>query len=330
MGELTSRVVLAAGLVLLATLIVWFDGNSYVDNTAGDGVSFIDALYYATVSVTTTGYGDITPVTPQARLISALVITPIRICFLVILVGTTIEVLANEGRRRMADTKWRKTMRNHCVLIGYGTKGRAAAQTMQRQGVPATKIVVIDSSADAIAAANRDGIAAFEGDATARDLLRQAEISKALEVVITLDRDDTTILTTLTARQLNPTAHIVASVREHDNAPLVRQSGATAVVTSSEAVGRLMGLSTVDTHLGLAIQDLLTVGEGMEIQQRLATAKEIGQRSDCLPDQRVIAIVRNDTLRRFYDPTAATIEHGDELIVICRSRTSPTPESRGD
>ena len=42
--ELVRRALLAVGIVLLNTLIVWLDHESYADNVNGDGVSFIDAL----------------------------------------------------------------------------------------------------------------------------------------------------------------------------------------------------------------------------------------------------------------------------------------------
>lgn len=329
-GELTKRIVVAFSLIALSTLIVWLDADSYIDNTAGDGVSLIDAIYYSTVTITTTGYGDITPVAPHARLINALIVTPLRIGFLVILVGTTIEVLANEGRKRMADSKWRSTMRNHTVVIGFGTKGRSAVTTLERHGVPLNKIVVIDTNPDAITDANLVGVAAFEGDATRRDLLHRAEISKASEVIITLDRDDTAILTTLTVRQLNPNAAIVVSVREHENVPLLRQSGASSVVASSDAVGRLMGLSAVGPHLGTIIQDLLTSGEGLEVDQRLARPSEVGQNATTTPGERVLGVVRNGTLRRFYDSTASRIELGDELIVVRRSQQVETEHRQSD
>ena len=74
--ELARRGALALGLLLTTTLLVYVDRAAYSDTTAGDGISFIDALYYATVTVTTTGYGDITPVATHARLINALLILP--------------------------------------------------------------------------------------------------------------------------------------------------------------------------------------------------------------------------------------------------------------
>ena len=95
-------------------------------------------------------------------------------------------------------------------------------------------------------------------------------------MIITLDRDDSAILVTLTVRQLNPSAHVVVAVREEDNASLLRQSGANAVITSSEAVGRLLGLSAVSPNLGTVIEDLLSSREGLEVGERQVTREEVG------------------------------------------------------
>ncbi|MCB0911293.1 MAG: NAD-binding protein [Propionibacteriaceae bacterium] len=314
--ELLKRLLMALGLLLLLTLIVYVDRGAYVDHAGGDEVSFIDALYYATVTMTTTGYGDITPVLPHARLINVFVVTPIRIAFLVLLVGTTVEVLANQGRQALRDSRWRKKMRNHTVVIGYGTTGQSATATLMHGERPSDRIVVIDTDAQAVAAANRHGLAAFEGDATFRELLHRAELPKAKEVIITVGRDDTAILATLTVRQLNRGAHVVVAVRDSLNVPLIRQSGADAVVTSSDAVGRLMGLSSISPQLGEVIEDLLVAGEGLEVTQRLVTRDEEGRRPDELEDEKVLAIIRNRTLRRYYETGEDTLRTGDEVVVI--------------
>ncbi len=324
---LLIRGLLALALLVFATLLVWFDRDSYSDNNVGDGVSLLDAFYYSTVTLTTTGYGDIVPVTPHARLLNTVVVTPLRVAFLVLLVGTTIEVLATEGRRIVIDARWRKEMRNHVVLIGYGTKGRAAATTMRRNNIPMEKVVVIDGRQTALQDANVDGLAAIEGDGTRRDILRRAEISRAREVVITLDRDDAAILATLTVRQLNPSAHVVVSVREHENVSLLRQSGADAVVTSSDAVGRLLGLSAVNPSIGTVIEDLLSSGEGLEIAERQVVAAEVGRAPSEVSGERVLAVVRNQTLRRYYDPSVANLEPGDKLVVVRRSSHDISTES---
>lgn len=317
--ELGRRGLIALAILALNTLIVFVDRDSYLDHYGADGVSLLDAFYYTTVTITTTGYGDITPVADHARLINALVVTPLRVAFLVLLVSTTLEVLANEGRRALLDNRWRKKMRNHTVVIGYGTMGRSAVSTLLRHGVAPEKIVVIDSSPLAIAAANRAGFAGFEGDATFRELLRRAELPKARDIIITLSRDDTAILTTLTVRQLNPSAHVVVAVREEENVSLVRQSGADDVVMSAGAVGQLVGLASINSNLGQVVEDLIVAGAGLEVAQRLVSASEVGQAPTGIVDEQVLAVVRNKTLRRFYDPSVAVLETGDELVVVRQS-----------
>ncbi|HOC12413.1 MAG TPA: potassium channel family protein [Propionicimonas sp.] len=323
--QLLLRVLVGVGLLLALTLIVYIDRDGYSDNVAQDGISFVDALYYATVTMTTTGYGDITPVGVQARIINIFVVTPIRIAFLVLLVGTTVEVLANEGRRALQDSRWRKTMRNHTVIIGYGTTGQSAAATLQRGSVPVERTLVIDTDPQAVAAANRHGLAAFEGDATSRELLHRAELPKAREIIITVGRDDTAILTTLTVRQLNRGAHVVVVVRDSDNVPLIRQSGADAVITSSDAVGRLMGLSSISPHLGDIIEDLLSSGQGLEVTQRPITAEESGKSITEIQGEKVLGVVRNRTLRRYYEASADQLRTGDEVIVVRRAPGHRTP-----
>ena len=150
--ELLRRGLVALLLLLIVVLIVWFDRDAYVDSYDGT-VGLIDSIYYATVTLTTTGYGDITPVAPHARVISAVIVTPLRIAFLVLLVGTTLEVLAHQGRRIFKDTRWRKRMRNHVVVVGFGTKGRSAVETLENNGTNPTQVVIIDSRSSAMSGA---------------------------------------------------------------------------------------------------------------------------------------------------------------------------------
>jgi voltage-gated potassium channel len=140
--------------LLIVILLVWFDRESYTDAYDGD-VSLIDAFYYATLTLTATGYGDITPVAPHARILNAVIVTPLRIAFLVLLVGTTLEVLAYHGRRIFKDARWRKRMRNHIVVVGFGTKGRSAVETLKNNGTNPTQVVIIDSRPSAITGCER-------------------------------------------------------------------------------------------------------------------------------------------------------------------------------
>lgn len=312
--QLVLRVLVALALVGIIVALVHLDRDAYTDSHDGR-VSLVDAVYYATVTITTTGYGDIIPVEPHARVLNAVVITPLRITFLVLLVGTTLEVLANQGRRMIQDRRWRRRVGDHTVVIGYGTAGRSAVRTLLRAGEDPAQVVVVDHRSGAVAEANLHGHVALEGDGTRRDVLRQAEVSRARHVVITLDRDDSAILALLTVRQLSPGAHLSVTAREDANAALMRSAGADAVITSSEAVGRLLGLSALSPHLGVTIQELLSTREGLDLHERPVTPEEVGLTADEVGEP-VLAVVRDQALRRFYDPAVATLEAGDRVVVV--------------
>ena len=88
-----------------------------------------------------------------------LVITPARIAFLVLLIGTTLEVLASQGREMIRVSRWRKKMNEHVVVIGYGTKGRAAADTLVQNGLLKESLVIVDPDTTALEDAHADGLA---------------------------------------------------------------------------------------------------------------------------------------------------------------------------
>ena len=314
--ELTRRIALATGLLVVTVALVYFGRAGYRDNAdPTHQVDFVDSVYYSTVTLSTTGYGDIAPLSAEARLVNAFVITPIRIAFIVLLIGTAIEVVAIRGRDSFRIGRWRRSMDEHVVVIGYGTKGRSAIETLISNGLDRELIVVVDPSNTALGEAHADGLAVVTGDATRREVLRRAGVAKARQVIITTDRDDSAVLATLNVRQLNADAYIVAAVRESDNVPLVRQSGADAVVTSSDAVGRLLGLSSLSPTLGSVMEDLLSYGEGLEVAERDLLVQEVGRQPQSLPDQ-VIAVVRDGTVHRYFDPVVTQLARGDRLIVV--------------
>lgn len=321
--ELGRRLLLALAILSGTVLIVYLDRAAYHDGNDPTGkVNLVDAIYYTTVTLSTTGYGDIAPVEAHARLINAFVITPLRIAFLVLLIGTTLEVLASQGREMFRVARWRKHMGSHVVVIGYGTKGRAAVDTLVNNGLDRESIVVVDPGAEALQEAHADGLAVVTGDATRREVLRRAGVGEAAQVIITTNRDDSNVLATLTVRQLNPEVWIVAAVREQDNVSLMRQSGANSVITSSDAVGRLLGLSSLSPTLGSVMEDLLTYGQGLEVAERELIVSEVGKQPQSLPDQ-VIAVVRDEKVYRYFDPVVTQLARGDRLVVVRPARELP-------
>ncbi|MFD7101745.1 potassium channel family protein [Streptomyces celluloflavus] len=315
--QVMRRLVMALLILVITTFVVWVDGDGYHDN-AGGTIGLLDSAYYATVTLSTTGYGDITPVSDSARLTNILVITPLRVLFLIILVGTTLEVLTERTRHQVQVHRWRSRLRNHIVVIGYGTKGRHTAQTLVGQGVSKEKIVVVDSKKQMVDMASSDGFVGVLGDATRSDTLRQAELHRAAKVVISTQRDETAALVTLTARQLNKQAAIVVAVREDENTPLLKQSGADSVITSSSSAGRLLGMSVARPSASTVLEGLMTYGSGLDITERAVTASEVGRSARECADL-VVAVLRGGRMLDYTEPEAAELRITDRLITIQRA-----------
>jgi voltage-gated potassium channel len=314
-----ARLAIALGLVFLVAMLAYIGGDGYVD-PVDDHVSLLDAFYYSTVSITTTGYGDIRPVTDEARLVTTLLVTPARVLFLILLVGTTLEVLTERTRAAYRLSRWRRTLKEHVIICGFGTKGRAAATTLLGNGYRPDQLVVVDESATARAKANSLGLSAVAGSATTQHALIDAGIADAVAVVVAVDRDDAAVLATLTARELNPSAHISAAVREDENAHLLHEGGANSVITSSSAAGRLLGLATTAPDIAQVLEDLLSVGAGLDIVQRPVAEAEVGPLEELRSRNPVVAIARGGELLRFDDPRAARLQAGDALVQVVSRR----------
>ncbi|ASR34359.1 potassium transporter Kef [Prauserella marina] len=315
LASIIRRIIGALAFLFAAVFIVYIGRDGYRDNN-GDGLSFLDCVYYATVSLSTTGYGDIAPVTPMARLVNIVVITPLRVMFLIVLVGTTLEVLTERSRQALRIQKWRHRVRDHVVVVGFGTKGRSAVNSLlAEEGTEPNQVVVVDTDQQALDAASALGLITVHGSATKSDVLRVAGAQRARAIVIAPNRDDTAVLVTLTARELAPKASILASVREAENVHLLKQSGADQVVVSSETAGRLLGIATRTPLVVDMVEDLLTPETGLAIAERPVEQSEEGGSPRHLPDI-VLGIVRDGRLYRVDAPEADAIEPGDRLLYV--------------
>lgn len=312
--RITKRIVIAFAVLCAVVLIVYIDRDGYRD-TQTDGLSLLDCFYYATVSLSTTGYGDITPVTEGARFVNIVVITPLRVAFLIVLIGTTVETLTTESRQAFRIQQWRNRVRNHTVVIGYGTKGRTAVAAMVGDEVAPADIVVVDENAAALERAKSAGLVTVRGSATDSEVLRLASAQHAKAIIVAANRDDTAVLVTLTARELAPKAKIIAAVREAENQHLLEQSGADSTVVTSETAGRLLGIAVQTPSVVEMMEDLLTPDAGFAISEREVTPKEAGGSPRHLSDI-VLGVVRNGKLLRVDDPVVDALESSDRLLYI--------------
>jgi voltage-gated potassium channel len=90
----------------------------------------------------------------------------------------------------------------------------------------------------------------------------------------------------------------------------------------------LLGLSAVSPNLGEVMEDLLTYGEGLEVAERPGARPRGGQGASSVPD-RVVSVVRDGRVHRYYDSSVSVLAAGDKLIVIRPAKETPWAERPG-
>ncbi|MGK2955073.1 MAG: potassium channel family protein [Solirubrobacterales bacterium] len=310
---IAMRVLLAIGLLLLVTMITYIGRDGYYDARGDDPLTFIDALYYSTVTITTTGYGDIVPATQWSRLVTTVVITPLRVLFLILLVGTTLQVLADRSKLIIRRNRWEKELKDHIIVCGFGIKGRSALEYLRNHNddCPA---VAIDNDESALEAANRLNVNGILGDAYDPDILRAADVEEAATVIVAMATDEQSVLTVLRVKELSPNVTIVVSCKEEDNVELLSRSGADEVIVSSSSAGRLLGMAAEAPEAARVVNDLLTFGDGLDIDERVIEAE--GEPMDRNRGETAIAVVRGDIVMRPADARCQPLEPDDKVIYI--------------
>ncbi len=322
-AQIMRRIGMALGLVFFVALVVRLGRDGYTDVT-GDPIGFLDALYYASVTVTTTGYGDISAVSDSSRLATTVLITPARVMFLILVVSTTVEVLTDQSRQLLLTRRWRKSVKDHYIICGFGSTGQAVANDLFSRGVTPEQIAVVDVEEASIELATRLGIVGVVGDASQTAVLQQIGIDTAKAVVVVPNRDDTAVLVTLTARELNPDVHIVAGGRERENLHLLRQGGANEVIDATASLGQMLGLGTYAPSAARVLDDILDAGTGLE----LAVMSPTGE-SNAVPNGVTLISVTRDGRRLRPDEVDLDALRGSDRLVVLREAASQNGDANG-
>lgn len=319
---LLRRLALAAGLILLVVIVLWLDRDGLRDTAQpGNPPGFIDVFYYTVVSLSTVGYGDISPITTEARLVNALVLTPIRLIVWVLFLGTAYELtvlrLRYREERQMSDLHDR--LNGHVIVCGYGVKGRAIVDEMVAHGQDRDQIVIIDPNDEAVEEAGKDDLVAFRGDASSESLLRAAAVERAAYVMAAPNRDDSCVLICLTVRSLAPDVRLIAAAREEENVKLIYSAGADLVVTPSVSGGRVMASAVHQHAVPHFLEDVLAFGEGLTVAEYVVRSNEAGRLARDLPEMKndlVLGMMRGKQKYPFYRLSSERLQPGDVVVYL--------------
>jgi voltage-gated potassium channel len=316
------------GLVLLLLTAVFtvflLDRSGLQDNVDGN-VSVTDVLYFTMITVTTVGYGDIIPVSDQARLIDAFFVTPVRIFVWFIFLGTAYQLIIQRLIEEWRMTRLQRDLQDHVVLCGYGHSGSIAAGELLLRGWEPEHIVVVDSRREEVQRAAEQGFVGLHGDASSEELLRVAGVARAHSVIVSVGRDDTTVLVVLTVRDLARHARIIARVNEQENTRLVRSSGADVIVSPPRFGGVLMA-DAVESHGTVDfVTELMSFRGDYQLQERAPLPQEIGRAARDVEGTVVLEVRRGGRRIGCWVDKGVVIEAADRLLVIDSDALFRTP-----
>ena len=317
-----SGIRLALGVVLLAIALGAIIFHSL------EGWSILDSLYVTAQTVTTVGYGDIVPRTPYGRAFATI--------FMVVGVGVVLyaltstvqsivqsELVAAFGQRRLS--RKMSKLRDHFIICGAGRVGSHLVRSLLGRE---DALIVIETDAQKVAELTNLGVNVLVRDATLEETLREAGVDRARGLAACLPDDADNVYVVLTARDLNPTLHIVARAAEEQAEAKLIRAGANRVVAPTIIGGHRMAVALTKPAVGDFIDSItankLNLGfEQLEVEPvSMLVGRKLSEtniRSEL--DIVIVSIRRSDGQIVFNPSGEAMIQGGDMLIAIGSSES---------
>jgi voltage-gated potassium channel len=316
--QLGIRIAIMFALLFFIIAFHWFERGSLKDNADGQ-ISFADVIYFTMISATTTGYGDIVPVTERARLFDALVVTPIRVFFLLILAGTAYTFVIKRTWNRWLMRLIQRNLRDHVLLAGFGVSNDKALEELLARSTDPRRIVVIDKDQQAIDRASECGVATLLGDASRDETLQAAHVERASALLVSAGRDDSAILIVLTARKLAPEVKISVTIRESDNEDIAKQAGADTVINPVSFAGLLLASSLEGPYRAEYLADLATSEGQVILRERIVQPEEVGCSISEVSAGQAVRLIRDGRPHAPGDPAFQRLAPGDRILEIIDS-----------
>lgn len=271
-NEILRIIIGIVGLALISgVLIIFIEKNS--EN--GFFKTFEDGIWWAFVTLTSTGYGDKFPITTIGRILG--ILTMIFGLGTVALFTATISSRFVEQRIRKGQGL--ETIKNkaHIVICGWNFNIENIITTLEKE-LDFPSIVLVNSCDPApigeiINRHTESEISFVAGDFSKDAILDKANVRQAECVIIVADNnelsankaDEKTIITSLTVKNMNPKVRLYAHIINPDNASHLRRAKADDVVISDKYSGFLLAMHVTNPGVPRVVDELLSFSYGNEI-----------------------------------------------------------------
>lgn len=308
-----------AVLLLLGTMLVGTVGYVVIE-----GWSIGDAFYMTVISLTTTGFTEVRPLSPAGRAITVFVIIS-GIASLAYVGGRLLQLAVELYllRRGRMDREIQR-LKNHVILCGYGRMGRHIASDLAEARVP---FVVLESDSQMATVLEEHGYLHIIGDASSDELLKAAGVERAKGLIAVVSSDAENVYTTLTAKSINPAVTIVARALTDESAPKLRTAGADRVIKPYEMVGRRIAQLVIRPAMVEFVDTIARSNAGEITMEEMTVSKDSSLIGIALRDTPIrsrlnviIVAIRRGEDDLVYNPGPdAHFEVGDRLVAIGRS-----------
>ena len=252
-SSLAAGTLFAFASVLL--LLVYSVLGSYI---LGSGFSppiknLNDALYFAIVTISTVGYGDITPTSIEARLFVISIILLGIVVFataLTAIIGPLIQKrlgsILTPGKKRMKRI-------NHYIIVGNGSLALNAARELADRKQPVLAIVQNTPDGEAFGE-----IETIVGDPTDLEVLALAGAQHAKAVLALAEDDSENAFIILALREMETEAKKVTAVSSRRNLSRMRHVHPDMLLAPGVFVGEVLAMALTEEHIdGDALAKLL-------------------------------------------------------------------------
>jgi len=235
--------------------------------------------------------------------------------------GHLAELLHERRTQRMIDAT-----SDHFIICGFGRVGQQVARDLRAAGA---RYVVIDPDPENLEKASGIGVRVIEGQASDDESLRRAGVERARAVVACVDSDAENIFITLTVRELNPTAAVVARASREDSEAKLRRAGADRVISPYKSSGSEMARLALHPQISGAID--VADDHRLEEIEVSAGCSGAGQSiGDVRGGAFIVGIRRADGSFQAQPPAETVLESGDVLMALGTARTMQRLESLFD
>ena len=264
---------------LLAVIIVIVLCSGYLISSYEPGVSFSSGLWWSIVTLTTVGYGDISPSTSGGRIL-AVVIMFFGIGLLGILSASLASMLIS---MRIRENKGMVTSKvdNHIIICEWNHRAKAVLKELRSDSQTENQPIVL--IADIEEKPVDDPLLVFVRGIVNEESLKKANLAEANTIIIlgddrveTTARDAKVVLTTLTVESINPEVYSVVELVDKANEPHCKRANADEIIVGSELNSNLIASAASDHGISRIVSELLSSRYGNELYSMSVPREMIG------------------------------------------------------